>query len=105
VSAIAWSPDGRFVATGDRRRESYDTVIASGQWPQWDVAQSVRLWDTASGKELACFDGFKADVTALTFSPDGMELAAGLGDSTILIWDVAKAKRACPHHQNLPAMN
>jgi hypothetical protein len=49
------------------------------------------LWDTATGKELACFDDLKADVTALTFSPDGKSLAAGLRDSTILILDVSKA--------------
>jgi hypothetical protein len=43
---------------------------------------------------MARFGGFKTDVTALTFSPDGTSLVAGLRDSTILIWEVGQLKAA-----------
>ncbi len=80
VSRMAWSTDGRFLATGDRRN----------YLPTTD--QTVQLWDLASGKEVACFDGFKVDVEALEFSPDGKSLATGLRDGTILIFDLTKIK-------------
>ena len=57
-----------------------------------DVDQAVRVWDAATGKEVARFGGFKTDVMALSFSPDGTCLAAGLADSTILIWEIPKRR-------------
>jgi hypothetical protein len=45
----------------------------------------------ATGKELACLDGLKADVCTLAFSPDAALLAAGLRDGTVLIYDVHEA--------------
>jgi hypothetical protein len=49
---------------------------------------SVRLWDLATGKEVARFEGHRADIASLAFSPDGSRLVAGLTDSTALVWDV-----------------
>jgi hypothetical protein len=53
--------------------------------------QSIRIWDTATGKQRAVFSDFKSDVTALTFSPDSAAIVAGLRDGTILIWELADA--------------
>jgi hypothetical protein len=82
-STIAWSHDGRLIATADERIEDWHPI----------VAQTVRLWDAASATELACFGGFKADVTAMTFSPGDKTLSVGLRDGTILIFDVSKANQ------------
>ncbi len=81
VVALAWSRDGRVVASGDQRSDPSAPSLSL----------TVRLWDPASGKELARFAGFDADVAALAFSSDGAFLAVGLRDSTILIWDIANA--------------
>jgi hypothetical protein len=82
LSALAWSADGRVVATGDTlnaRRSTKNPAVPS-----------VRLWDAVTGKELARFGGVGAEVASLALSPDGTRLVAGLGDSTILVWDVSK---------------
>jgi len=42
-------------------------------------------------KNVASFGGINADVSALTFSPDGKLVVAGLSDSTILVFDASKA--------------
>ncbi len=80
VSAFAWSADGRFLASGDAK--PFDKELLA--------VPSVKLWDTVTGKELAWFTGFKSGVSAVCLSPDGRFLAAGLKDSTILVWDVSQ---------------
>jgi len=80
TTAVAWSVDGRLLASGDGR--AYRTHPM--------VTQTIRVWDTATGKEWACFGGFKTDVTALAFSKDCKQLSAGLRDGTILIFDTSK---------------
>src|SRR5262249_48345332 len=73
--ALALSPDGKLVATGD-------------------CHNGVTLWDAAEGKELVTFS--KDVVSALTFSPDGKHLAAAAKiyklkepSGEIRLWDVA----------------
>jgi WD40 repeat protein/predicted Ser/Thr protein kinase len=61
IFALAFSPDGRILATG-------------GGTPE---ARDVRLWDVANGRELAALDLFEQGVFELAFSPDGRWLAAG----------------------------
>jgi len=84
AGAVGWSPNGRLFASGDEcDQPDYENK-------QNLLAPTIRLWDTATGKELCCFGDLKADVTALTFSPNGNSLVAGLRDGTIVIFDVRK---------------
>jgi WD40 repeat protein len=48
----------------------------------------VRLWDFASGKELATLCRMGPEVNGLAFSPDGGTLAVAAQDSTIRLFDV-----------------
>src|SRR5262249_42630073 len=69
VNSIAFSPDGR--------------VLASGS------TEAIRLWDVATGKEVLRLGGHGASVVSLCFDPVGKTLASGQSDSTVLIWDLA----------------
>jgi hypothetical protein len=51
------------------------------------------LWDLARGQPLHRFVGHDSAVASLAFSPDGGRLVSGLGDSTLLVWDVAAILR------------
>jgi hypothetical protein len=54
-------------------------------------AGSVRLWNTATGKQLAHFTDLQSEPTALAFSPDGKQVACGLNNGTILVLTAKKA--------------
>jgi WD40 repeat protein len=68
VGRIAWSPDGRLLAT-----------------PSLD--RTVRLWDVSSGSSRA-LTGHTDAVISVAWSPDGHSLASGAKDGSVRLWDV-----------------
>jgi WD40 repeat protein len=73
IASVAWSPDGRCVATG-----SYDGT--------------VKVWDAAGGRELTTLSGHDDWVRSVAWSPDGERLASGSDDGTIKVWDAASGR-------------
>jgi WD40 repeat protein len=52
----------------------------------------VRLWDTATGKEIRRFEGHKGNIDGLAFAPDGKTILSSGTDGAGRIWDVATGK-------------
>jgi eukaryotic-like serine/threonine-protein kinase len=70
-TAMALSPDGQTLASG--------------------FGQTIKLWDTRTGREKLALTGHRGVVDALAFTPDGQSLVSGDG-STVRLWDLASGK-------------
>ncbi len=68
VYNVAFSPDGK-------------RLVSCG------TDGTIRIWDTASGRELKTLRGHEEDATAVAWSPDGKSLVSGGWDSTVRIWN------------------
>lgn len=70
VNALAFSPDGRFLARGS----SNNAPIAP-----YRNRRCLRLWDWRSGEEVRGLGAHLSSVDSVSFSPDGRWLASGSG--------------------------
>jgi WD40 repeat protein/serine/threonine protein kinase len=69
VYALAFSPDGKLVASGSEDH-------------------TARLWDAATGNPLQVFRGHDDKVHSVAFAPDGTRIVTTSADGTVRQWDV-----------------
>ena len=72
--SLAFAPDGRLLAAADQNEPV------------------IRLWEVASGRQVALFEGHGNEVTSIAISPDGLWLASGSLDGTARLWELSTGK-------------
>ncbi|MEK6407385.1 MAG: serine/threonine-protein kinase [Acidobacteriota bacterium] len=70
VWSLAFSPDGSTLAAADDDGK-------------------LKLWDSATGNELATLSGHDAATLSVAWSHDGRKLATASSDTTVKLWDAA----------------
>ncbi len=75
VHAVAFSPDGQFLATGGN-----------------DAAGFIQVWDIATGLRVKVLKGHEDAVLSIAYSKDGSRLLSSSYDKTARLWDVASGK-------------
>ena len=70
---VAFSPEGRRLATGDAR-------------------QTAQVWDRASGAPAGPALRHDREVLCLAFSPEGARLVTGSGDGVVRVWSVTDGR-------------
>jgi WD40 repeat protein len=71
VESVAFSPDGRTLASGADDHK-------------------IMLWNFATNTRLGVLAGHKDEVYSVAFSPDGRTLASGAGDKSIRLWNLTQ---------------
>ena len=86
--AVAFSPDGRYVAADCSEFPDGETELIS-----------IKIYDGKSGKVVRVLKGHSHWISSVVFSPDGRYLASGSGwiddeskDNTVRLWDVRTGK-------------
>ena len=111
VKSVAFSPDGKTLASGggDNVIHLWDidtgeinrTLIGHTHWvfslafspdgkilASGSVDSDIRLWDPHTGEHKKTLTGHTAWVRSIAFSPDGKTLVSGSDDGTVLIWEI-----------------
>ena len=114
VHTVAWSPDGKHIASGsdDGTVQVWDATsganlltlsnssgvhtvawspdgkrLASGSWDK-----TVQVWDATSGRNVFTYRGHSDVVDTVAWSPDGKRLASGGWDKTVQVWDATSGR-------------
>jgi WD40 repeat protein len=125
TTALAFSPDGKILATGGGYTESAIKLwnvqtrevigqleghrswitclkfLPDGRLVSGSADQTIRLWDVAARHAVRTFRGHLTDVRSLDVTRDGRTLASGGKDGTVMLWDMAPMTARAPDWQTI----
>ena len=127
VSAVSWSPNGRWIAASGSSGAQGKVVVweaSTGQlwqvytgheWLVVDLAwspdshciasasldASVQVWDAESGRQWYTYEGHEAEVESVAWSPGGQMIASGDMLSCIHLWNPVTGQRLLTFEEHM----
>jgi WD40 repeat protein len=77
ITSIAFSPDGKILASGGALNEGMDH------------SPTIKLWDVRTGKDIRTITGHNGGIYSVSFSPNGKILASGARNGAVKLWDLS----------------
>ncbi|HET8842079.1 MAG TPA: hypothetical protein VFN35_11465 [Ktedonobacteraceae bacterium] len=71
TNALAWSPDGTYVAAG--------TYVKN--------KRVIQVWKVTAAEVTFAYEGHTRDILALAWSPDGKSIASGGQNREVHVWE------------------
>ncbi len=120
VTAVAWSPDGRRIATAsyDKKVRIWNATTGSAMLTYRGHAgrvnalawssdskhivsasndKTVQVWDSTTGKPIHTYQGHAAPINAVAWSSDNKRIATASDDRTVQVWDMTPGSRVFTH--------
>lgn len=97
LTAIAVSPDGKYVATGTNTLSKSGTLNPfTKKYDLIDNKDPIRLWDLSTGSKVMEYGPLRGAVKSLSFSPNSKLLVSCQNDleknETVWLWDVTSGQ-------------
>ena len=114
VTSLAWSPDGRYIASSDRNQQihvweptntanplifrGHTKIVNAVAWSPDSTCiasasddTTVRIWQIDTRNECYMYKEHAEKVNAVTWSPDGKRIASGGNDKIVHVWQAPLA--------------
>ncbi len=85
VNSVAWSSDGKRIASGSNDK-------------------TVQVWDASTGNPLLTYKGHTGPVNSVAWSSDGKRIASGSADKTVQVWDASNSNLLCTYKGHLDSV-